>query len=63
MIRLEIKNCDIILTEKQRKYPCCYPEKLINKNLRDEEIVLFNQRQIKPQAKSTYPPLRKAFEK
>ena len=52
-----------MLTEKQRKHQRCYPEKLINKNLTDEEIVSFNQRQITGQARFAYPPLVKAFEK
>ena len=30
MIRLEMKNCNIILTEKQPKYQDNHPEKLIN---------------------------------
>ena len=33
MIRLEIKNDDMILTEKQQKYQHCHLEKLINMNV------------------------------
>ena len=32
MIRLEIKICNTILTEKQQKYQLYYVEKLINMN-------------------------------
>ena len=30
MIRLEIKNCNMTLTENQQKYQHYHPEKLIN---------------------------------
>ena len=33
MIRLEMKNCNMILTEKQQKYQHYYLEKLINMNI------------------------------
>ena len=33
MIRLEMKNCNVILTEKQQKYQHYHPEKLINTNV------------------------------
>ena len=33
MIRLEMKNCNIILTEKQQKYQHSHLEKLINMNI------------------------------
>ena len=31
--RLEMKNCNMILTEKQQKYQHYHPEKLINMNI------------------------------
>ena len=33
MIRLEMKNCNAILTEKLQKYRCYHLEKLIDKNV------------------------------
>ena len=33
MIRLEMKNCNMILTEKQQKYELDHLEKLINMNI------------------------------
>ena len=33
MIRLEMKNCNMILTEKQQKYQHCHQEKWINVNI------------------------------
>ena len=33
MIRLEIKNCNTILTEKQQKYQYDHLEKLVNMNI------------------------------
>ena len=33
MIRLEMKNCNMILTERQQKYQHYYLEKLINMNI------------------------------
>ena len=49
MIRLEIKDYNMILTEKEQKYRHYHLEKLININilqLTGEEIVLSNSRQI-----------------
>ena len=62
MIRLEIRNYNIILTEKQQKYQH-YPQvKLINMNfLQGEEMLSSNQRQLIKQAKLTYSPLEKAL--
>ena len=37
MIRLEMKNCHMILTEKQQKYQLCYQVKLINMNILQEK--------------------------
>ena len=48
MIRLEMKNCNIILKEKYQHY---HPEKLIDMNiLQGKKIVTFNQRKIIEQA-------------
>ena len=33
MIRLEMKNCNMILTEKNKKHQHYHPEKLINMNI------------------------------
>ena len=33
MIRLEIKNCNMILTEKQQKLQHCHLEKFVNMNI------------------------------
>ena len=33
MIRLEMKNHDIILTDKQQKHQLCHLEKLMNMNI------------------------------
>ena len=32
MIRSEVKNCNMILTEKEQKYQYYHPKKLINTN-------------------------------
>ena len=53
MIRLKMKNCTMILTEKQQKY----------KHSCLEEILPSNQRQITEQASFAYFPWGKAFEK
>ena len=59
-----MKNCNMILTEKEQKYQNYYPEKLINMNILPfKEILPSNQRQIIEQAKFAYSPLGKAFEK
>ena len=64
MVRLEMKNCSMILKEYQQKYQHYHREKLINMNiLQVEEILPSNQRQIREQVKFAYSPLGKAFEK
>ena len=65
MIRLEIRNCISILTEKQQKYQHYHQVKLINMiySWRSEEILPSNQSRIIKQAKFKYSPLCKAFEK
>ena len=56
MIRLEIKNYNMILIEKQQKYQHYYQAKLININiLRANKCCLL--------LKFTYSPLKKAFKK
>ena len=45
MISLEMKNCNMILTQKQQKHWHYYLEKLININIfKREEILPPNQR-------------------
>ena len=59
MIRLELKNCNGILTEKQQKYQHYHPKKQINRNiLQVKKYYLLIE-----QAKFAYSHLRKAFEK
>ena len=62
MIRLEMKNCNIILTEKQQKYQHYHQVKLKN-YLTSEELLPSDQRKMIEQAKFTDFPLRKTFEK
>ena len=63
MIRLEMKNYNTILTEKQQI--SALPSGKIDeyKYLLGEEILPSNQRQIIEQTKFAYSPLGKAFEK
>ena len=67
MIRLEMKNHNIILTEKQQKYQHYHLEKLINRNILQVKkyclIIEQRQKQIIEQAKFAYSPLGEAFEK
>ena len=64
MIRLEVRNYDMTLIEKQPKYQLHCQVKFINMNLllvgRD---ILPNQQQIIERARFTYSPSGKAFEK
>ena len=55
MIRLEMKNYNMILIEKEQKYQLY--------NHVGEDILPSNQQQVIEQAKFTYSPLQKAFEK
>ena len=57
-----MKTNNMILTEKLQKYQHYQQEKLINMNIL-QEILSFNQKQIIEQAKFTYSPLGKVFEK
>ena len=63
MLRLEMKNWNMELTEKQQKYQHYHPEKLINRIFYRRKILLSDQRRIKQQAKFANSPLGKAFEK
>ena len=64
MIRLDIKNCNMILTEEQQKNHHDHWEKVINMNtLTGEESLSSNQTQIIGQAKFPYYSLQKSFEK
>ena len=57
-----MKNYSMILIEKHLKYQPYHPAKFINVNILLVKI-LSNQQQIIQQAKFTYSPLGKAFEK
>ena len=61
MVRLEMKNCKIILTEKHQKYQLYHLEKL--ENLTDEDILTSDQRRVIEQATFTCSPLKKTLEK
>ena len=64
MIRLEMKNYNMILTEKLPKYKLLSLGKIDSyEYLTGNEILSSNQQQIIEQAKFTYSPLGKAFEK
>ena len=63
MIRLELENCDMILTEKQEKILESSSNEIDKyEYLTGEEKLLSNQRQITEQAKVIYSSLGKAFE-
>ena len=60
MTRLEMKNCNMILTEKQQKYQHYHLEKIdIYEYLTGEEIPPPDQRRVIEQAKFAYSPLGK----
>ena len=62
--RLEIKNFNMILTERLQKYQLYHQVKFEKyEYLTGEEILPSNQQQIIEEAKFTYSPLGKAFEK
>ena len=64
MIRLGMKNYSTILIEKQLKYQLQNLVKFTKyEYLTGEDILPSNQQQIIEQAKFTYSPLGKAFEK
>ena len=64
MIKLEMRNYNMILTEKQQKYQRKNKSGKIDKYefLTGEEILPFDQSRIIEQAKFTYSLLGKAFE-
>ena len=64
MIRLEMKNYNMILTEKQKKISPLSSGKIDKDEfLTGEEILPPNQRRVIEPAKFPYSPLGKAFEK
>ena len=63
MIRLEMKNYNTILIEKQLKYQLYHHKIHKYEYLTGEDISPSNQQQIIEQAKFTYSPLGKALEK
>ena len=64
MIRVEIKNCNMILTEKPQKYQHYHLENLINANiLQVYKYYLLIKKRVIEQAKFAYSPLGKAFGK
>ena len=66
-IRLEMKNYNTILIDRLQKYRLYGQAKLISTNIllvkKYYHLLPFNQQQIIEQAKFTYSPLEKAFEK
>ena len=64
MVKLEMKNYNAILTEKQLKCQPYHQAKIHKyEYLTGEDILPSNQQQIIEQAKFSYSPLGKAFEK
>ena len=64
MIKLEMKHDNMMLIEKLQKVSTLSSGKTDKyEYLTDEEILPSNQKQIIEQAKFTYSPLGKAFEK
>ena len=61
MIRLETKNYNMILTEKQTKYQLYHPLQLINMNLTGEDALLLDQKRVIEQTDLFF--FRKAFGK
>ena len=59
-----MKNCNMVLTEKQQKYQHYHLKKLINMSiLQVKKYCFLNKDKIVEQAKFAYSPLGKAFEK
>ena len=46
MIRLEMKNCNIVLTEGVQRHNHCHLVKLINVSLTGEEILPLDQSKV-----------------
>ena len=63
MIRLGMKNYSTLLIEKRLKYQLYHLVKFKYEYLTGEDILPANQQQIIEQAKFTYSPFGKVFEK
>ena len=63
MIKLRMKNYNILLIEAEKKSALSSGKIDKYEYLTGEEKLPSNQKQIKEQAKSIYSPLSKAFEK
>ena len=64
MKSLEMKNCNMMITEKQQKYQLYDQVKMINMDiLQVKRMLPSNQRQIVEQVKFEYSPLGKALDK
>ena len=63
MIKLRMKNYNMLLTEAEKKSALSSGKIDKYEYLTGEEKLPSNQKQIKEQAKSIYSPLSKAFEK
>ena len=64
MIKLEMKNCNAILTEKQQIKSALLMGRIdIYEYLTGEGILSLDQSRVIEHAKFTYSPLGKAFEK
>ena len=57
------ENYNMILIERRQKYQFYHQAKLISMNILLVKILPSNQQQIIEQAKFTYSPLGKAFDK
>ena len=62
MIKLGIKNYNMVLTEKQQKYQHHLHKFDKHENLTGEEILLSDQSRIIQQARFANSPLGKSFE-
>ena len=64
MIRLEIKNCNMILRKKQQKISALSSEKIDqHKYVTVEKILPFDRIRVIEQTKFTYSPFKKSFRK
>ena len=64
MIKLRLKNCNMLLTEEPQKILALSSGKIDKyEYLKGKEILPTDQRRIKEQARFTCSPLGKAFEK
>ena len=60
--KLEMKNCNTTLTEKQQRYQHYHQVKLITSNVLQVKILPSDLSRIIEQARFTYPPFDRAFE-